>query len=217
MTEIAAGRLEEVNALQVSVRAEQVLRAHYPDLGPVATEVRATAAAMAAHALEVAAPRAWLRQVAVRGIDGERVDLEGGATVASPTLASALRGSSAVQLFVVTLGPRLDARVSELFEAMDGLEGLFLDTAGWVAVLSAVGAIRRLLAARARAEGHRLTRRVGPGYLDWPIAEQPIVVTALAAGETLPGIEVLDSGAILPEKTITGLYGLIPLDSTNKE
>ncbi|MGQ0546215.1 MAG: hypothetical protein ACT4P3_12905 [Betaproteobacteria bacterium] len=195
------------------MRAEQVLRAHYPDLKPVAPEVHATAAAMAAHALEIAAPAAWLRQVGLRRIEGARVELDGGATLTSATLASSLRAAVAAQLFVVTLGPRLDERVSELFAAMDGLEGLFLDTAGWVLVQSALGAVRRRLAARARAGNWRLTRRAGPGYLDWPLAEQPIVVGALAAGQTLPGIEVLESGAVLPEKTLTGLYGLVPTRS----
>jgi hypothetical protein len=217
MTSLAVPRLEQLKGLEVSVRAEQILRMHYPDIAPVAPEVRATAAAMAAHALELAAPVAWLREVCVRGIDGVRVALEGDTTLASATLAALLRDSSAVQLFVVTLGPRLDERVSELFEAMDGLEGLFLDTAGWVAVQSALGAVRRRLAVRARAEGRRLTRRVGPGYLDWPLAQQTSVVGALAAGEALPGVEVLESGAIVPEKTLSGLYGLMPLSPPDKE
>lgn len=217
MTTITACRLEELKGLEVSVRAEQILRAHYPDIAPVAAEVRATAAAMATHALQIATPVAWLRQVAIRGIDGAHVELKGGAIATSATLANSLRGSSAALLFVVTLGPRLDERVSQLFEAMDGLEGLFLDTAGWVVVQSALGAVRRELGRRARAEGHRVTRRAGPGYLDWPLAEQSTLVGALAAGTTLPSIEVLDSGAILPEKTITGLYGLIPLAASNKE
>jgi len=213
MAAIATGNLEELKELEVSVRVERILRAHYPAQTPVAAEVRATAETMAAHALEVAVPVAWLRRLAVRGIDGSRVELEGGARVTSAALASSLRECLAVQLFVVTLGPRLDERVSELFEAMDGLEGLFLDTAGWIAVQSALGAVRRRLAARGRTEGYGLTRRTGPGYLDWSIDEQPILVNALAAAEALPGIEVLDSGAVLPEKTLTGLFGLIPLDS----
>ena len=217
MTTMAEHRLQELNGLEVSVRVEQILRAHYPDLTPVAAEVRATAAAMAAHALQIATPKAWLRQVAVQGIDGARVELGGGAVVTSATLANSLRGSSAAQLFLVTLGPRLDERVSQLFEAMDGLEGLFLDTAGWVVVQSALGAIRRRLGAKARADGYRLSRRAGPGYLDWPLSEQSTLVGTLAAGEALPGIEVLCSGAILPEKTLTGLYGLIPLASPHKE
>jgi hypothetical protein len=159
---------------------------------------------MAAHALELAKPVAWLRQVPPRSIAGLSV-------------GNLLHGAVAAQLFVVTLGPRLDERVAELFNAMDGLEGLFLDTAGWVLVQSALGAVRRRLAERARADGHRLTRRTGPGYLDWPIAEQRVLVHTLAAGEVLPGIEVLESGAVLPEKTLTGLYGVIPLEPSNKE
>lgn len=217
MTAITANRVEELKGLAVSVRVEQILRMHYPDIKPVAPEVRATATAMAAHALELAEPLAWLRPVPVRRIDDARVELDAGLTIASATLSSALRDAVAAQLFVVTLGSRLDKRVSELFQAMDGLEGLFLDTAGWVLAQSALGAVRRRLAARARADRYRLTRRAGPGYLDWPVTDQAIVVGALAAGEALPGIEVLESGAILPEKTLTGLYGLIPLEPSNKE
>jgi hypothetical protein len=189
--------LEELSDLKPAVRPERILRAHYPAHAPVAPEVRATAEAMAAHALELASPVAWLRQAPADAL-----------AVTSATLANSLRGCFAAQLFLVTLGSRLDQRVSELFEAMDGLEGLFLDTAGWLALQSALGALRRRLGARARAGGYRLTRRVGPGYLDWPIEEQPLLVGALAEGKSLPGIEVLESGAILPEKTITGLFGL---------
>ena len=216
MTSLAA-RLEELKALEASVRPEQILRAHYPDLAPVAPEVRATAAAMAAHALEIATPVAWLRRVAIRRTDGARIELDGGATMTSAALADALRDAVAAQLFLVTLGPRLDERVAELFNAMDGLEGLFLDTAGWVVVQSALSAVRRRLGVQARAAGCRLSGRVGPGYLDWQLAEQPVLVRALAAGGALHGIEVLESGAILPEKTLTGLYGLIPLATPNKE
>ena len=210
MTTIAARPLEELKDLDVSVRPEQILRAHYPDLAPVAAEVRATAAQMAAHALEIARPTGWVRHVPVREVDGVRVELEGGATLTSATLANLLRESPAVQVFVVTLGPRIDERVHELFEAMDGLEGLFLDTAGWVVVQSALSSVRKKCAAKARSGGCRLTRRIGPGYLDWPLEEQAIVFRALAAGGNLKPVEVLDSGAILPEKTLTGLFGLIP-------
>jgi hypothetical protein len=210
MRAIAAHGLEKLTELEVSVRPEQVLRAHYPDLAPVAAEVRATAAAMAAQALDIAQPVAWSRQVAVRAVDGTRVELEGDAILTSATLASLLHGSPAVRLFVVTLGPQIDERVHQLFEAMDGLEGLFLDTAGWVAVQSALSTVRRRCAEKARSEGYRLTRRIGPGYLDWPLEEQSIVFRALAADDTLSPVEVLESGAILPEKTLTGLFGLIP-------
>ena len=180
----------------LAVRPERILRAHYPADAPVAPEVRATAEAMAAQALEVAAPVAWLRQVPME-------------VVARMAVPDSLRGCFAAQLFLITIGPRLDARVTEFFEAMDGLEGLFLDTAGWLALQSGLGDLRQRLGAKARGEGCRLTRRAGPGYLDWPIEEQPALVGALAQGAALPGIEVLESGAILPEKTITGLFGLV--------
>ena len=210
MPTIGARPLEELQDLEVSVRPEQILRAHYPDLAPVAAEVQATAAAMGALALEIAHPVGWVRQVAVRAVDQGRIELEDGASLNSATVANLLQESRAVQVFAVTLGPKIDERVHQLFEAMDGLEGLFLDTAGWVVVQSALSSVRKRCAARARSEGYRLTRRIGPGYLDWPLEEQSIVFRALAGGNALPPVEVLESGAILPEKTLTGLFGLIP-------
>lgn len=192
--------MARMSDLQLSVRPEQILRMHYPDLSvPVAQEIRETAAAMATHALEIATPVAWTRRVSVAALEG----------AIGATFAKALGEAGAAHVFVVTLGPRLDERVTELFDAMDGLEGLFLDTAGWIAVQSALRSVRSKLGPKARAEGARLTRRMGPGYLDWPLAQQSALLAALSGGEPLPGIEVLESGAILPEKTITGMYGLI--------
>jgi hypothetical protein len=184
--------MEALRDLRLSVRPERILRAHYPAGKEVAPEVRATAEAMAAHALEIAAPLAWVRQVPIDALG-------------AMTLSPSLQGCFAAELFLITLGPRLDQRVTELFEAMDGLEGLFLDTAGSLALQSALG---ERLAHRARAAGHRLTRRAGPGYLDWSIAEQPALVNVLSQGAPLPGIEVLESGAILPQKTMTGMFGI---------
>jgi hypothetical protein len=171
---------------------------------------------MAAHALEVALPVAWLREVPIRVSDG-CVELDGSTTFDCAALAAALQGSPTAALFVVTLGPRLDERVTELFEAMDGVEGLFLDTAGWVLVQSALSAVRQRIGARARAGNHRVMRRLGPGYSDWPLEQTTTLVAALASSGQLPGIEVLASGAVLPEKTLTGLYGLVPLAAAIEE
>ena len=102
--------------LPVSVRAEQILRAHYPDLARVAQGVRMIAAAMAAHALEVAVPVAWFREVSIREVGDGCVELEPGVMLTSTALAAALRGAPTATLFVVTIGPRLDERVTELFE-----------------------------------------------------------------------------------------------------
>lgn len=202
---------ERLYDLPVSVRAEQILRMHYPDLIKATSGVRASAVAMAAHALELAAPMAWLREVPLRRVSKEFIELEGGVTFSSIALSVALQHSPKVVLFVVTLGSRLDERVTELFQAMDGVEGLFLDTAGWILVQSALSAVRRHLGSVADAGNYRVTRRFGPGYSDWPLEEAATIVTTLAAGRELSGIEVLESGSILPEKTLTGLYGLVPL------
>ena len=68
---------------------------------------------MASHALEIARPVGWTRQVSLRVLDEARVEFEGGAIANSAALASALGQSRGAHLFAVTIGPRLDERVTD--------------------------------------------------------------------------------------------------------
>ncbi len=61
-----------------------------------------------------------------------------------------------------------------------------------------------------RDENLAPTRRLGPGYVDWPLEEQAALV-ALLDGAPLP-VRLLDSCAMIPKKSRSGLYGLRPLD-----
>jgi hypothetical protein len=94
---------------------------------------------MAAHALEIARPVGWLRQVA-SAASTARASSSTAARTAPARRSRARCRKPGGAIFVVTLGPQVDERVLQLFEAMDGLEGLFLDTAGWVVVQSALSA-----------------------------------------------------------------------------
>ncbi len=112
--------------------------------------------------------------------------------------------------FVLTLGPAIDAETERLTAADEIVEALFLEMAGWLAVEQATKALAQHVSDRVRSERLGLTRRLGPGYVDWPLDEQAGLF-ALLAGAPLP-VRLLESCAMIPKKSRSGLYGLRPLD-----
>ena len=82
--------------------------------------------------------------------------------------------------------------------------------AGWLAVEQATRALAWHVSDQIRDQRLGLTRRLGPGYVDWPLDEQAGLF-ALLADVALP-VRLLESRAMLPKKSRSGLYGLRPLD-----
>ena len=111
---------------------------------------------------------------------------------------------------MLTLGPALDAETERLTANDEIVEALFLEMAGWLAVEQATKALALRVSDQIRGERLGLTRRLGPGYVDWPLDEQAGLF-ALLADVSLP-VRLMDSCAMLPKKSRSGLYGLRPLD-----
>ncbi|MHA1600248.1 MAG: hypothetical protein ACTSW2_05435, partial [Alphaproteobacteria bacterium] len=106
----------------------------------------------------------------------------------------------------LTLGPHLDEAVLKLGTDDNLVTALFLEMAGWLAVERATKQLGEHLWSRAGAEGLRLSRRLAPGYADWSLDEQKPFFD-LFAGVDLP-LKLLDSSAMIPKKSRSGLYGL---------
>jgi hypothetical protein len=96
------------------------------------------------------------------------------------------------------------------------VEGLFLDSAGWLAVESVTRQFADRLKGESAYRGLRLTRRLGPGYsyrleggvVSWALDEQQVLFSALGH-DPLP-VSLLDSAAMQPKMSRSGLYGLRP-------
>ena len=186
----------------------------YRDLARVRPRVRDIATKAASLAQSVAAPEAYYRRVAIRSCTPESLELANGAgdgvIFHSARFAKILAGCDEVVVFVLTLGPALDAESARLAEGDEIVEALFLEMAGWLAVEQATKALVLHVSDQVRDEHLGPTRRLGPGYVDWPLDEQAGLFTLLE-GAPLP-VRLLDSCAMLPKKSRSGLYGLRPLD-----
>ena len=200
---------EEFIGPPTRLRVEPVLRfQRYRDLSTVAPAIREIAEEMVRTAEKLATPSIVFldRQVDLMG--PEALTIKDGPTFQGRCFSAHLGDAAEVVCFVATIGPGLDERITELAEGDELLEALFLDTAGWLAVEDALRAFRRHLGARIRPRGLRLSPRLGPGYMDWPLGEQQELFS-LFAGAPLP-VALSDYSVMTPKKSVSGLFGLVP-------
>ena len=181
----------------------------YRDLARVRPRIRDIATRAAALAQTVAVPEAYYRRVAIKSCTPEALQLEG-ITFHSARFAKVFAGCREVVAFVLTLGPAFDAESERLTADDEIVDALFLEMAGWLAVEQATKALALHVSDQIRDQRLGLTRRLGPGYVDWPLDEQAGLF-ALLADVALP-VRLMESCAMLPKKSRSGLYGLRPLD-----
>ncbi len=182
----------------------------YRDPARIRPRIRDIATKAARVARTLAAPDACYRRVEIQSCTPDTMELAGGISFHSARFAKVFAGCGEVVAFVLTLGPALDAESERLTAADEIVEALFLEMAGWLAVEQATKALALHVAEQVRGERLGPTRRLGPGYVDWPLDEQTGLF-ALFEDAPLP-VRLLESCAMIPKKSRSGLYGLRPLD-----
>lgn len=176
----------------------------------VSPVVRDTARKMAALAESLVEPRGWMRRIRVTAVgpDGS-VRMADGLEFQSRSLVRLLRDAAEVVLFILTIGAALEQRADMLVRQEHLVEGLLLDTAGWVAIDGLINDARQHLGTDAIRRGFRLTGRMAPGFGDWALDQQRILFAALEDGDL--SVRLTEACVMLPRKSVSGVYGLIPL------
>lgn len=192
------------------LRVDPLLRSQrYRDLGQVSPVIRGVAEDMVRLAEKLACPHVVFVRRRIERVTADALAISGGPTFHGRCFGTHLATAGETVGFVLTIGDALEQRVSELAENDELLEALFLDTtAGWLAIEDAVRAFRAHLTARIRVESLRLSPRLGPGYLDWPLTQQ-VELFELFSGHALD-VTLSDHCVMTPKKSISGLFGLLP-------
>jgi len=192
------------------VPADLILRLQkYRDLARVPRAVRHIADAVAAEASRLLAPEAVLWRGPVT-----EVDPAGDVTIAdahhfhSRALARLLAPAAEAYVVVLTLGEGIEERASSMLQERLLVEGLLMDTAAWAAIELLNRDVRRLLIDRERSGGRRVTHRLGPGHRDWSVTEQGALLRVF--GEAPLPVRVNESACMLPSKSVSGVYGVVP-------
>lgn len=180
----------------------------YRDMERVRPRIRSLAENALEEAAPVLEPTALYRCLPILERSETGVVCSALVNFSSGELAKILHFSDFAVAFVMTVGPQIDELVDTVTAQGDMAKALFIDTVGWLAVERATHAFAQELSQRAQSQGLRLTRRLAPGYADWPLEEQAGLF-ALLEGDEKP-VTLLESGAMLPKKSRSGLYGLKP-------
>jgi hypothetical protein len=131
--------------------------------------------------------------------------------------AKFFQGATRVAIAVITVGPDLVQKVTQLFAGGEPLQGMILDAYGTVALDELLGYLRSCLAQDVAPYGEKLGYSLSPGC---KIAlEGQHAVFALLSEETKKiGVSLQDSGAMYPTKscsyiTPVGKELVLPTDS----
>jgi hypothetical protein len=178
----------------------------YRDLAAVRPDVRDIAEWGARKVEELSSPEVIYRRIPIIKVQEDSVTLGGGTEFHSRRFHHLLNGKAEAVVFVLSLGPSIDQESMALLDRDDVVEALFLEYAGWIAIERATRSFAEHLSQTIGPGRIRLTRRLAPGYYDWPLDEQRDFL-ALFDDVRLP-VELLESCAMLPKKSRTGLYGL---------
>ncbi len=156
------------------------------------------------------APAAVYDEFGVRRVAGERVELavdSAGLTVGP--MAHLLAPAKRLLVAVYTIGPALEERVRELYEAGELLLSYMLDCVGVMAVGKIGAEMGRLAEKRAAERGWGVSPGLSPGGLvGWPVQGQRELCALLPLADI--GVRLNEHYMLQPQKSASGVIGMGP-------
>lgn len=197
------------------VTAERVLRIQgYTDPTRVRRNVRAAVdgAIDTTHA-NLTPAVAW-RRVAIESLTDTELVLAGKLRFECRAFRRFLEGADSVVSMVTTIGDSFDTAMQHALDTDDLLEAVLMQSAGWLAVEAITREFTRALRDSAVANGQALTRRMSPGYqyqigdqqIMWELEQQETLFRTF--GDSPIAVRLLESSAMLPKMSRSGLIGL---------
>lgn len=156
-------------------------------------------------------PWIHLRDVGIAGTEGERLLLEDGTALRSPSLADRVgtSGAHALAVCAVSAGPEVDDRVRALWAQGRPDEAWALDAFGSAVAEALVVEAGAKLCARVEPGGTTVLPYTSPGYDGWDLREQRLLFRILRPSReaALPGpLALLPSAQLVPRKSFLTVF-----------
>lgn len=156
-------------------------------------------------AVAASAPTVSLGYCGVIVREGEVLTRIPGLLWRSRSLARLLRDGVGVSLVAATLGPGVEALISELFAREEYALATIVDAAASALVQGLSRCAQAYL--REQIQGLALTPLYGPGYGDWDVHDQMTLL--VEAGGPAIGLESTETCYLMPQKSLVGIIGWI--------
>jgi hypothetical protein len=121
-------------------------------------------------------------------------------------IATRLRNTEALVLYVTTAGAPLDEWSHAMFAAGDHLRGYLIDSVGSDIAELTADWLEAQIGNRFRKRGWIASNRYSPGYCDWSVREQQKLFSFLP--DRFCGISLTQSSLMIPKKSTSGIIGL---------
>jgi len=215
---IPSGQVQNWSCAPPAIDAARLLRVHrYTNPSKVRPVIVEAAEKAVREAAALSAPAASYVVAGIESLKDGEMQLTGGVGFSCPAFHEHLANCELLIAFVMTLGPRLDAKTMSLVEdVFEPLDALFLETAGWLTIEAATRKLAAELRAEATRSGWRMSLRMGPGYdyrqlsgaprVRWDLTQQAALFRLF--GESPLPVELMSSCAMTPKMSRSGVFGL---------
>lgn len=144
----------------------------------------------------------------IRKVKGNQVIIDNGVVFEGTVISKLLERCDKAAIFVLTIGDRLEEMVAKLAEDNMIVESYVLDAIGSSAVENLAEVIDVEINGLARLSGRSTSRRFSPGYCDWDISQQEVILRALNGRTSL--VQLSPEYLMTPQKSISGIIGIGP-------
>jgi len=201
-------QVELLDKLEIRITPETVLKLQgYSDKRAPSDSIRNIVARQVEAAMALAKPQAIYREVEIRSIEDSVVKLENDmAFQVGKRIAHWWQGSKAVAIAVCTVGSAIEEQVKALSRKGEHLAALTLDTAGSLALGSALDQVHRFTCERATRAGIRVGPALNPGYAEWPITDQQLLFQIMPAEQI--GVRLNEQCMMMPKQSAVLCAGL---------
>ncbi|MFI5398322.1 MAG: hypothetical protein ACHQ9S_22525 [Candidatus Binatia bacterium] len=180
----------------------------YPHAASVSQPVLDLCREQIRRVVDCAAPWGSYREMRIKTITRDRVQLDSGGVLRSRRVASILRRAQHLEVCLVTLGSQVTAEISRLMAENCVVEALAFDAAATVATNALMAQLRERICAEVTERNCGTTHHYGPGYTGWDIQDLPILFSCLET-EDLP-VRLNQQLMMIPEKSLLGVVGIVP-------
>lgn len=172
---------------------------------------------LADHCLNIASPKSIYRRYRIEQ-SADSISLsESCIILPGEDIVRHLDGCRSCVVMAVTAGMAVERELIRL-QRISMTEAVVFDACANVYVESYADCIQGEIARVAASEGEYITDRYSPGYGDFPLEMQKVLIPALECEKRI-GLTVTDSALLIPHKSVTAVIGLrdTPADKTCRD
>lgn len=158
-------------------------------------------------AKKTASPKIISSNIPIKDCDSGLIETNSNITLSvGKKLASYLKKATHVEVFIATIGPRLENEASRLGADGEYLESYILDRIGSLAVESLASNFEKELRKYYESRNASVSMRVSPGYCGWRLEEQALLDKILDFSRA--GVGLTERFMMVPRKSISAIMGI---------